>query len=117
MNPFEKRLKQIPLSKPSQELRTQLFGKVSILEKAISWFNRPIQLRWAMAMALFMGILGYSAATLQSQIINSTTLPDLTYEVRIVENQSKQQNFDLSQEQPNFLSGLVTASVEVNKEL
>lgn len=117
MNPFEKRLKQIPLSKPSQELYSKLFGKPFILEKPISWFNRPIQLRWAMALALFMGIFGYSAATLQSHIINSTTLPDLTYEVRIVENQSKQQNFDLSQEQPDFLSGLVIASVEVNKEI
>ncbi|MGI6455262.1 MAG: hypothetical protein ACOX5R_06510 [bacterium] len=119
MTPFEHKLKSMPLATPSPELRRRIFGRKPERSAVRQWLQYPVQLGWATAFALFMGIAGFSAAHIQQWIsTSSSTLPDYTLEVQIVEAQTKQNHFDLSSTpSTRFLKGNIKATVEVFKEI
>ncbi len=118
MDSFEKRLKSLSLAQPSPQLKTRIFGDPPISQGIDSWFHRSIPMRWAMGMALLMGLLGFSAAHVPFSFFPQSPSPGHRLEIRIVEAQQTERSFDFSrQNSPRFLSGNVLASVEIKKGL
>jgi len=113
MDEFELRLKNLLLSKPSEDLRGRIFGRGPDRAVLAGILRRPIRLGWAVAFALAIGLVGFFSARLQSEITAPRSIsPEVIVEICIVESGSNRNDFDLTKPSTHFLSGDLTVGVE-----
>ncbi len=75
MNNLERQLQKIPTAKPSGNLKRLIFDCVYRTGDSQSMFRRHIPLWWAAALACFIGLAGYIAATLHRASADQKSVP------------------------------------------
>jgi len=128
MDSFERKLRSLPLAKPSDSLRDRIFGgsagQESTAKRVGPWhpasgvvFGRQIALGWAAVVALVTALAGFVLGNLSGGVSPQGRAMQSNIEVRIVEAASDWHNFDLTTSPTNFLTGDVHVEVETQQEI
>lgn len=117
MDPLEQKLKTLVLKRPSPDLKQRIFGQQRKPISLFELFHQPIELRWAFAFSLIMGILGYFAAEFQIRPAQQQPAPNITYEIHLQNPiPNNQPAFDMTTTANKFLSGDLSVTT-TNKEI
>jgi len=114
MDDFELRLKSIALAKPSESMRTRIFGDGPVRLWFAGVFRRRIRLGWAAAFALMTGLAGMSVSQFWSK---PASAPPNVLNVQIIRASSSRNPFDFSEPAAEFMPGDITVTVETPKEI
>jgi hypothetical protein len=118
MDDFENKLKRLPLAKPSDGLRQNIFGSPQLERPTLFGFpGRRIAVGWAAVLAIAVGLAGFSMGALLGRRSLDVASTQTSVEVRIVEATSTAHNFDLTGTSPKFLMGDLNVEVESEKEI
>lgn len=101
MDELEKRLKSIPLREPSGKLEAAVLSQRP--ESGEMFPLGFIPVRWAMGIALFMGILGFCLGTYRRSepTVSKTPAANTTYVYLIPDSDSSKRWFDLTPSNPS----------------
>lgn len=118
MYDFERKLKGLFLSKPSEKLRDQIFGEQDHLAGPLELLHKPVPLCRALAFALIMGIVGFMAAHISARLPGTSSIvPGSTLEVYIIDGSSARHAFDLTRNSTSFMSGELTRGIETDQKI
>jgi len=111
MDEFERRLKTIPLARPSRDAKSKIFGSAPGI---FAIFRRRIPLGWAALFAVFSGLAGMY---LPWWFRGPAPLPTRAVIVQIIKAPSERNVFDFTEPAADFIPGDLTVKVESPKEI
>jgi hypothetical protein len=116
MDSFERRLKNLPLAKPSAGLRQRIFAEPARPAVRPALWHRRSGLGWAAVLALALGAAGFVLGQYSDRPASGGP-HYASIEVRIVEAASSRHDFDLTATPVEFLGGDVSVRIEAQEEI
>jgi len=115
MDNFERKLKSLPLARPSRGLKNRIFGRTPGIGRFSGLFRQRITLGWAALFAVMTGLMGMYLARLGA--VSPQAPRKAAVQIQIIRAASDKNVFDFTEPAVNFMPGRLTGTVETAEEI